>query len=93
MGDKTVQGARTTRPVRHSSMRQDGATMLRSINVFAAATRSTSTRPRKRASTRARTATSRKASAKSPQDLTETRKKNLAKANRALKKMRAEKKA
>lgn len=86
MGEKQVAGARLGRPLRNAVNRQERFSMVRSVNVFAAATRNPAPRTRKRASPRKDAAKPRK----TPEELSEARRRNLRKANRALKKVRAQ---
>lgn len=92
MGEKVISGARLTRPLR-AAVRQERFTMVRSINVFSsgmqAPRKNTRQTTQKAAPSAGGSASSSKKPAKTAEELAEVRKKNLRKANRALKKMRA----
>ena len=92
MGEKRIEGARLTRPVR-AMVRQENFAMVRSVAVFASATQGTrrKTRPTRKAPEPA--ATSRKGSAKTAEEQASARMRNLRKANKRLKELRAQKKA
>ena len=93
MGEKRVEGAKLARPLGHLGgvSRQDGQTMIRSSNVFAGAVRQTARKARKRAARAGGDASARKPPAKDADAAAETRMRNLRKANKALKRMRASK--
>ena len=92
MGEKVIPGARLTRPLR-GAVREENFTMVRSINVFANAPLGTRRKTRTTRKAPETAATSRKGSAKTAEEQAAARMKNLRKANKRLKELRAQKKA